>query len=364
MTQDAIYLSVNDLCFDPENPRLPEGLNGFDETEVLEWMLRQGDCLELVSSIGATGYSKAEPLLVTKHHKEPGKYIVVEGNRRLAALKLLNEPNLAPIKQKSVQEAVNNASEKPTSVPAIEYEKRQDAFPYLGYRHIAGIKAWGPLQKARYIDQLLKHYKNSGIDETDAFTKIATASATRPSYAKKALTTLAIYELAKEEGYWNIEKISSASIDFSVLATALNHTAIVEFIGLKSATDYSLDNILRPELTNLFQWLFAKEIGDKSRVAESRQLSTLAKVVSNKEALQAFKAGRTLQEASIYTDELDETFQKLIAQAINSVDQAEKLVPRITPSELNLDMLRDLQALVRRAGHSLKERQTSSKDEF
>lgn len=358
------WVKIEDLLFDPDNPRLPDDIDGSNDTAVLEWMLRQGDSIELISSIGATGYSIAEPLLLTESNKNSGSYIVVEGNRRLAALKLLIDPKIAPIKQKTVEEAVSNSTVIPDKVPAIIYSKREDAFAYLGYRHIAGTKAWGPLQKAKYIRQLFEYYKKSGLTEQNAFNKIATVAATTTYNAKKALTTLALYELAKEAGYWNIENISSRNIDFSVLGTSLNHNSIVNFIGLDTSTDYKLDGVKQPQLIELFQWLFAKEKGDKSRVGESRQLSTLAKVVSTPQALEAFRAGRTLQDAAIYTDEVDDTFQKLMGKALTAIEQIEPLLSRVTPSEVNLDMLRDLQAAVKRAGFALKEKQANKDDEF
>lgn len=360
----VVWMSVDNLLFDPDNPRLPDTIDGSDDIAVLEWMLRQGDSIELISSIGATGYSIAEPLLVTESKRNKGAYVVVEGNRRLTALKLLLNPALAPIKQKAVEEAVSNASTHPETVPVIIYEKREDAFAYLGYRHIAGTKAWGPLQKAKYIKQLIEYYKKSGLDEANALKKIATVAATTAYNAKKVLTTLALYEHAKEAGYWNIQHISSGNIDFSVLGTALNHNAIVSFIGLEASTDYTLSNIEQSKTAELFQWLFAKEKGDKSRVGESRQLSTLAKVVSTPQALEAFRAGRTLQDAAIYTDEIDEIFQALMNKALTAIDQIEPLLGRVTPSDVNMDMLRDLQSAVKRAGFALKEKLTNQSDEF
>lgn len=360
-SKNVFWVDLSDLLFDPENPRLPDDIDGNDDNSVFEWMLRQGDSIELISSIGATGYSIAEPLLIIKHNKIPGKYIVVEGNRRLAALRLLNNPSSAPIKQKSVDEAVNNAIYRPTDIPTILYKEREEAFAYLGYRHIAGVKAWGPLQKAKYVRQLFEYYNKTSSSAEEALKRISTVAATKPYAAKKSLTTLALYELAKEKGYWDIKNISSSSIEFSVLGTALNHNAIVNFIGLETSTDYLLNNLEEERVAELFQWLFAAEVGDKSRVGESRQLSTLAKVVSTPQALEAFRAGRTLQDASIYTDEVDETFQTLMGKASSSIDQVEDIIGRVTPSDVHLDMLRDMQKKVRRIAILLEENREENK---
>src|SRR5882762_9376812 len=96
------YEKVDNLLFDPDNPRFPSTLNGEDEDEVLDWMLKDATIVELMGSIGEQGYFPGEPLLVVPA-KKGGKYYVVEGNRRLSAVKLLLKPNLAPTKKKSVQ---------------------------------------------------------------------------------------------------------------------------------------------------------------------------------------------------------------------------------------------------------------------
>ncbi len=104
-------------------------------------MLQNGDLPELMASIASTGYSDAEPLLVTPGL---GGFIVVEGNRRLAALKLLHAPELAPLRKKTIAEVAANAKHKDiTNIPVICYEKRQDILDYLGFRHITGVKPWG-----------------------------------------------------------------------------------------------------------------------------------------------------------------------------------------------------------------------------
>jgi len=85
------------------------------------------------------GYFQGEPLLVVPSKKRDG-YDVVEGNRRLTAVKLLGNPSLALIRQKSVQRIRREARHKPTELPILKFEKRDEILDYLGYRHITGTK--------------------------------------------------------------------------------------------------------------------------------------------------------------------------------------------------------------------------------
>lgn len=51
------YISVSNLHFDPENPRLPTTtLDRTNEAEVINWMLRDASIIELMGSIGEKGF--------------------------------------------------------------------------------------------------------------------------------------------------------------------------------------------------------------------------------------------------------------------------------------------------------------------
>ena len=84
-------MAVSDLTFDCKNPRLPEfGLTkNSTEAEVIKVLWTAMDVRELVMSIAASGFLRHEPLIVAV---EDGKNVVIEGNRRLAAVKVLVDP--------------------------------------------------------------------------------------------------------------------------------------------------------------------------------------------------------------------------------------------------------------------------------
>ena len=80
------------LLLDPENPRLPEDILGEDQNELIEYVAGEYDSLSIAKSISLYGYFLSEPLIAIEN--EDDHYLVVEGNRRLAALKLLNDETL------------------------------------------------------------------------------------------------------------------------------------------------------------------------------------------------------------------------------------------------------------------------------
>ena len=58
---DFVRLPVEELHFDPDNPRLPASVDGSDEQAVLDWMLQDAGLVELMGSIAVNGYFTAEP---------------------------------------------------------------------------------------------------------------------------------------------------------------------------------------------------------------------------------------------------------------------------------------------------------------
>ena len=104
-------LPVQDLHFNKRNPRL-SGFGVTDTTpgvEILKILWDAMDVLELVQSMAVNGYHPHEPLLVSV---ETGRHVVLDGNRRLAALKVLTVEKFARDNQ--------------WKVPSISAQLRQD----------------------------------------------------------------------------------------------------------------------------------------------------------------------------------------------------------------------------------------------
>lgn len=88
-------ISPTELLLDPKNPRLYNGKSFGDNTdphELVKALADTADLEELIKSISENGYMSIEPLIVMQRRD---KYVVLEGNRRLAAIKLLTEEGLA-----------------------------------------------------------------------------------------------------------------------------------------------------------------------------------------------------------------------------------------------------------------------------
>ena len=146
-------ISLEQLTFDIENPRIPKSLNGENEESVLEWMINKENIIDLMCSIGEKGFFPGEPLLVIFDESKK-KYISIEGNRRYTATYLLQHPEKAPVRKSTINDIATNANHRPPVVPVVVFNTREEIVDYLGYRHITGIEPWDALAKARYLKLL------------------------------------------------------------------------------------------------------------------------------------------------------------------------------------------------------------------
>ena len=291
---------IDNLILDSENPRLPRAVRGSEEPELIKYLADHSAVHELMSAIGANNFFEAESLIVIPSTEETGKYVVVEGNRRLCALKLLSNPNLYPQSRK-IQLAAQEAIYKPLEVPISIYNERKDVLEYLGYRHITGVRSWGPLAKARYAYDLFLAC-DDGLNEDEKYKVVARQIGSKSSHIKKLVLSLKVFEIIEDKEYFDIEDLDDSTFDFSLLSTALGYQAIQEFLEISNDSFEEITALSEKEtLEEFVRWCFEKkqepnkpESTPKSKLGESRNLSKLANIVSEPDALSEFRSGATL----------------------------------------------------------------------
>src|SRR6266516_3680854 len=93
--KEVQWVELGQLRLDPRNPRLREGMENASQAELLAELAREYELQDLGRSIADNGYFSEEPLVAVKD-KSGKTWTIIEGNRRLAALQLLEQPNAAP----------------------------------------------------------------------------------------------------------------------------------------------------------------------------------------------------------------------------------------------------------------------------
>ncbi len=313
------------LHFDnEENPRLPAKFAGADDRDILNHMVLHVSLPDLMRSVGEKGFFGGEPLLVLPDEKRGG-HTVVEGNRRLGAVRLLHNPDLSTVKRNTLRSIAERARHKPEKMPVIIYTSRDEILDYLGYRHITGIKDWTPLSKAKYLRQL---YERSEEETPDRRCReLARIIGSRSDYVRKLLCSLSVHDRIRDSGYSDMT--GSDDLSFSLLTTALGYSNIQEFLELDWGGDVHSDKMNKARLRELTIWLFDRREG-RTRVGESRNLRQLAGVVANEASLSEFRNGKPLESAYMVSEGAQRTVIEAIWDAGRKLDLAYKYARGVT----------------------------------
>lgn len=328
---------LDKLALDPENPRLPSSLDRRDSQEVLRFLALSSSIDELISAIGENGYFASEPLIGVR--KEDGVIVIVEGNRRLTALKLLAGATFEGLTRK-IEEAVASAKIKPMVVPVAVYSEREDVLNYLGNKHIAGIKPWGALAKARYCQQLFN--ATEGENYTSRVRIVAKTIGSRIDFIGRSLKALEAYQYAEDRGFFGLAGVDENTVKFSLLSTALDYEGIQEFVYDDPSAPADERTLREGPLRELFEWSFVKGENNATRLGESRNINMLSKVVTNADGLKSFRLGVSLEQAFKLTDGLDEQFDMITAKVQESLREANGLAADVTPLDTRADTVRSI----------------------
>lgn len=183
-------LSVASLHLDSKNPRLGRETSARAPREIIQHLFEHDKALEVAQSVAARGYFPNEPLLAIK---EDDRLVVVEGNRRLAALKALREPGLL---EGSIQRQVERLSrqlEDPNdiaTVPVTIAPSRRATDRQIAGRHVGTpVLAWQAENRASFIlDKLAEGYTNDQLRDQLGF---------KVSDIQQARQTRAIADMAR-----------------------------------------------------------------------------------------------------------------------------------------------------------------------
>lgn len=187
---DTKRIATANLHLDAKNPRLGRETTSRAPREIIQYLFEHDKAMEVAESIATRGYFPNEPLLAIK---EDGRYVVVEGNRRLAALKALREPGLL---EGSLQRQVERFARRITdpqsiaNVPVTIAPNRRATDRQIAGRHIGTpVLPWQAENRASFIlDKLAEGYDNDELQDELGFSA---------ADIQKARQTRAIADMAR-----------------------------------------------------------------------------------------------------------------------------------------------------------------------
>lgn len=158
-------VSVEQLDLDVSNPRFKPETNQTEAMRNLLSVENDGEkVFELASDICRVGGLDPAESLYVMESEAPGRYIVLDGNRRLTALRLLSQPTTLDREELEVNPTIRNRFKKlhsefsgkwPQKVDVVISPDRESARHFIHLRHTgenagAGRSAWSALQVARF----------------------------------------------------------------------------------------------------------------------------------------------------------------------------------------------------------------------
>lgn len=315
--EEIIRLPVSELAFDADNPRLAEFDTGDDESELIKVLWEAMDVEELVLSIAASGYFPHEPVIVDP---VSGRNVVIEGNRRLAAVKLLLRPALGRDLYADIPRLEKERMNQLEEIPAV-LSTREEAWRYLGFKHVNGPAKWGSYAKAKYVADVHREY-GVPLDE------IAHQIGDTHNTVRRLYRGLMVIEQAERVGAFDRGDRWRGHFSFSHLYTGLQSPhGIGEFIGLRSADDESEDPVPPDRvdrLRELLVWMYGSRKEERPPVIQSQNphLRQLGAVVGSMEALAALRRGAELSTAYEISRPSPNVFEEALMAAKQHLEKA------------------------------------------
>ena len=311
---------VAELRLDRRNPRLIERDEDASDAAIIARLYSRADLGKLLESISVNGYLDIEPLVVMP---EDRKLIVLEGNRRLAALLLLRDPDLVGrsrvLRDLGVRIPEMDEAKRPTldevSVHCVNC--REDVRSFIGFKHINGPAAWDAHAKARFAAEW---YGQTGNIE-----EIARGVGDWHDTIKRMVSAFYVLDQAREKDLFSIENRYAPRFAFSHLYSALGRSEYMAYLGLgtnwegRNPTPNPVSADRHGELKQLLRWIYGWKPDDAPPVIRSQNpdIRRLGEVLANAEGLNILRERANLDAAHAATEPAD---RRLFASLVRARD--------------------------------------------
>jgi hypothetical protein len=291
-------IHVDFLIFDGENPRLASLRSESSQEVLLKILWEEMAVDEVAMSIAHNGFFNHEPLFVMPADLKvaAGNYVVVEGNRRLAAVKLLRDSALRDkLGATDLPQLTNDDVKKLDTLPTLVYPDRESIWSYTGFRHVHGVKPWDSYSKAAYVAIVHEKYGHP-------LEKIAERIGDTHDTVERLYRGYKVLEQAESQNLFNREDRFKNRFAFSHLYTALSDSVFQRYLGIEDASAIKTNPVpkgLYPQLSQLLLWLYGNRLKNIEPVVRKQQpdLWRLQVILSRPKAESALRSGYSLEVA-------------------------------------------------------------------
>ncbi|EGH70925.1 ATP-binding protein [Pseudomonas syringae] len=326
-------VSVRNLYLDPNNYRI---IHEEEQCEVADdqvkdkivaqrtFRLLAGDrnqhIQDLIDSFKANGYLPVDQIQVRA--LSDGGHLVVEGNRRIAALKyLFQERDLKGIDLGKLDPEIFS------QVPIVLYNDADEMhhLTLMALKHISGNKKWGEWNQAKLLEKMHSSLK---LSENDICKKIGISKVE----LRRSLRALALVSQYRQSDYGD----QFNETRFPIFRQAIRSQALKEWLGWDEDRAAALNGPNSELFFSLLSREPAEEVDEdghvglgehylESAISKRDDIDLLAKIVSDPRALDQLKATRDLNAAYRASDlvfqERQEAAVKSISGDIDTLSQ-------------------------------------------
>ena len=259
---------------------------------------QQENVRDLIASIKANGWLDIDPILVQR--TEAGRFLVVEGNRRVATLKYL---------QRRYEDGAIDLGKLDDSLfselPVVLYRDadERNRLVMMGLQHISGKRRWPAINRARAMEQLLPHFQN----DAQAVCEALGVSKREFNLSVRTLALVAAYE---ESDYGDQLQSDQYNLFREVVKSEDMRTWLGWDHNARLASNQSNLNLL-------FSWMSRETESDEGEedgqdvdvrstadpvITTGGHVRELAKIIADPKAVKSLDETRSLQEATLSSE--------------------------------------------------------------
>lgn len=354
-----IRLNLSDLLLDPNNPRfselgeelnpVPEGRFADDKVQsnALEKMKNpMFDVAELRDTIKTIGFLPMDRIVVRRWKGEASdrspKYVVIEGNRRVTALKWLM--NLHEIgKETFSEEQLKNFTEFECLLLNDELAPPSANLILPGLRHVSGIKEWGAYQKAKAVHALRK----GGMSPQEAAQSLGLSTRAANSAYR---CFLALEQMKGDEEYGEFAQPKMYSY----------FEEIFKRTNLRSWLNWSDDEerfCAEDRLKEFYSWMVPQgEDQQPPKLPESKSVRDLSQILADENALNILRSPEGTLSRALARYEIDHP-EDWYPKVLTATAAIKSLTPDMLRS-MDDSTLRSLKELDERILQALRDRES------
>ena len=281
-------IEFDKIFLDPNNPRfwtdgdfksIPDKkISDASVQNIVFSNMKSHNIEELKFSILRNGFLPLDRIVVRPIGDE--KYVVVEGNRRFAALKLLKRQiEFEEIKEQGIDDQyLKNILESIEKLDVLVYEgdeNSQDVTWMLqGIRHIGGIKRWEPAQSAKLLAEQIEH---NGVSFSQAGQSFGISAR---EVGKRYRAFKALEQMKSDDEYASIAENNY----YSLFEQAISKKDVKNWLEWDDE-NYKFQN--KSNLKDFYGWitpngsLKGKINLDGRKINDPKQISKLADLIRN-----------------------------------------------------------------------------------